>query len=98
MNRHLNRFANLVILELSMLSLCAMVRDSFALALNPETFLWLALLCLLAAVPAFKNLKKAATYKQNGLEAMAGLDQGSAKLQMVFSLLLSVGLIIAGLI
>ncbi|MBQ3659341.1 MAG: hypothetical protein II963_04215, partial [Bacteroidales bacterium] len=58
----------------------------------------LALLCLLAAVPAFKNLKKAATYKQNGLEAMAGLDQGSAKLQMVFSLLLSVGLIIAGLI
>ena len=47
MNRHLNRFANLVILELSMLSLCAMVRDSFALALNPETFLWLALLCLL---------------------------------------------------
>ena len=58
----------------------------------------LALLCLLAAVPAFKNLKKAAAYKQNGLEAMAGLDQGSAKLQMVFSLLLSVGLIVAGLV
>ena len=58
----------------------------------------MALLILLAAIPAFKNLKKAATYKQNGLEAMAGLDQGSAKLQMAFSLLLSVGLIIAGLI
>ena len=58
----------------------------------------MALLCLLAAIPAYKNLKKAATYKQNGLEAMAGLDQGSAKLQMAFSLLLSVGLIIAGLI
>ena len=57
-----------------------------------------ALLCLLAAIPAFKNLKKAATYKTAGLEAMAGLDQGSAKLQMAFSLLLSVGLIIAGLI
>ena len=58
----------------------------------------LALLCLLAAIPAFKNLKKAATYKTVGLEAMAGLDQGSAKLQMAFSLLLSVGLILAGLI
>ena len=45
MNRHLNRFANLVILELSMLSLCALVRDSFALVLPPEAFLWLALLC-----------------------------------------------------
>ena len=45
MNRHLNRFANLVILELIMLSLCALVRDSFALVLPPEAFLWLALLC-----------------------------------------------------
>ncbi len=47
MNRHLNRFANLVVLELSMLSLCALVRDSFALLLPSETFLWLGLLCLL---------------------------------------------------
>ena len=47
MNRHLNRFANLVILELSMLSLCALIRDSFALVLPPEAFFWLALLCLL---------------------------------------------------
>ena len=47
MNRHLNRFANLVVLELSMLSLCALVRDSFALVLPSETFLWLGLLCLL---------------------------------------------------
>ena len=47
MNQHLNRFANLVILELSMLSLCALVRDSFSLLLPPETFLWLGLLCLL---------------------------------------------------
>lgn len=58
----------------------------------------LALLCLLAAIPAFKNLKKAATYKTAGLEAMAGLDQCSAKLHMAFSLLLSAGLIVAGLI
>ena len=45
MNRHLNRFANLVILELSMLSLCALIRDSFALVLPSEAFLWLGLLC-----------------------------------------------------
>ena len=47
MNRHLNRFANLLILELSMLSLCALLRDSFSLLLPPEAFLWLGLLCLL---------------------------------------------------
>ncbi len=47
MNRHLNRFANLLILELSMLSLCALLRDSFSLLLPSEAFLWLGLLCLL---------------------------------------------------
>ena len=47
MNRHLNRFANLVILELSMLSLLALLRDSFALLLPSEAFLWLGALCLL---------------------------------------------------
>ncbi len=58
----------------------------------------LALLCLAAAVPAWKNQKQASTFDANGLEAMKGLDQGSAKLQMVFSLLLSLGLFIAGLL
>ena len=58
----------------------------------------LALLCLGAAVPAWKNQKQASTFDANGLEAMKGLDQGSAKLQMVFSLLLSLGLFIAGLL
>ena len=58
----------------------------------------LALLCLGAAVPAWKNLKQAAGYDKEGLEAMKGLDQASAKLQMAFSGLLSIGLIIAGLI
>ena len=47
MNRHLNRLANLFVLELCMLSLCALARDSFSLLLPAETFLWLALLCLL---------------------------------------------------
>lgn len=58
----------------------------------------MALICLLAAIPAFKNLKQASQWREKGLEAMAGLDQASAKLQLVFSGLLSIGLIIGGLI
>ncbi|MBR4757050.1 MAG: prenyltransferase [Bacteroidales bacterium] len=58
----------------------------------------LALLCLVASVPAWKNLKQASGFDKEGLEAMKGLDQASAKLQMAFSGLLSIGLIIAGLL
>ena len=58
----------------------------------------LALLCLVAALPAWKNLRKAAGYDKEGIAAMGGLDQGSAKLQTVFSGLLSIGLIVAGLL
>lgn len=56
----------------------------------------LALLCFGAAVPAWKNFCKAATYPKVGIEAMSGLDRGSAGLQLVFSLLLAAGLLIAG--
>lgn len=58
----------------------------------------LALLCLPAAIPAWKNLRQAATYDKNGLEAMRGLDQATAKLHLAFSGLLSLGLLIAGLL
>lgn len=58
----------------------------------------LALLCLAAMIPAWKNFKKAAGFKTEGIAAMGGLDQGSAKLQTVFSGLLSIGLIVAGLL
>ena len=58
----------------------------------------LALLCLSAVIPAWKNFKKAAGFKTEGIAAMGGLDQGSAKLQTVFSGLLSIGLIVAGLL
>lgn len=58
----------------------------------------MALLCLPAAVLAWKNFKQASAYPQLGLDAMKGLDQGSAKLQLAFSSLLSIGLIIAGLL
>ena len=58
----------------------------------------LAALSLVAAIPASKNQRQAATFPQNGLEAMRGLDQATAKLQLVFSGLLSLGLFIAGLL
>ena len=58
----------------------------------------MALLCLVAAIPAWKNLRQACTYDKVGIEAMKGLDQGSAKLQMVFSVLLSAGLFISVLL
>ena len=55
----------------------------------------MALLCLVAAIPAWKNLRQALTYDNNGLEAMKGLDQASAKMQMAFSLPLSLGLFLS---
>lgn len=58
----------------------------------------LAALCFVAAIPAWKNQKQASTHPQNGLEAMKGLDQASAQMQLAFSGLLSVGLIVAGLL
>lgn len=55
----------------------------------------MALLCFVAAIPAWKNLKKACTYDKVGIEAMSGLDQASAKMQLVFSVLLSAGLFLS---
>ena len=56
-----------------------------------------ALLSLLAAVPAWKNLMAASNYEEKGIGTMAGLDQASAKLQLVFSLLLSAGLFVSAI-
>ena len=58
----------------------------------------LALICLIAAVPSWKNFAQAGQFAQKGLDAMKGLDQGSAQMQLVFSGLLSLGLLVAGLI
>lgn len=57
-----------------------------------------ALLCLIAAVPAYKNFKQAQTFPQLGVEAMKGLDQATAKLQLVFSGLLAIGLFVAAIV
>jgi len=54
-----------------------------------------ALICLLAGVKAFQNLKQAAGYKTLGREAMKGLDFRSSQLQLAFSLLLAAGLFVS---
>ena len=55
----------------------------------------LALLCLIAGLKAYHNFKQVASYKTAGREAMKMLDLNSAQLQLQFSLLLAVGLIIS---
>lgn len=73
----------------------------FACVLLSVLFGWLhplSLLCLLAAIPAWKNFKQASGFKQTGLDAMKGLDQKTAQLQLAFSSLLSIGLFVAGLL
>ena len=58
----------------------------------------LALLCLVAVVPAWKNTRQARRYKEEGIQALQALDFASSRLQLVFSGSLSIGLFIAGLI
>ncbi len=56
------------------------------------------LLCLLSFPVARANASQAAGYNRNGIESMLGLDQKTAQLHLIFSLLLSVGLLIAALV
>lgn len=58
----------------------------------------LSLICLAAVIPAGKNFERASSYKMQGLEAMKGLDQATAQLQLIFSGLLSVGLFVAAFV
>lgn len=59
---------------------------------------WLAGLCVLALVKAVQNIKVAAEYKEKGAEAMTMLDLASSQLQLAFSGLLVVGLLISAFI
>ncbi|MCR4824584.1 MAG: prenyltransferase [Bacteroidales bacterium] len=58
----------------------------------------MSLLCLLAFVPALKNIRHARRYYNEGLQALPGLDQETAKLQLVFSGLFSIGMFVGGLL
>ncbi len=59
---------------------------------------WWALLPLLSLPLAVKQSKMILGYKQNGVASFANLDELTAKLQMVFSLLLTLGLVLSKLI
>lgn len=55
----------------------------------------LSLLVLIALIPALKNVTMAMNSLKRGTATIAGLDELTAKLQLMFSLLLSVSLFIA---
>lgn len=56
---------------------------------------WPSLLCLLALPVAWGNVRKALRFRTDGRDALLGLDQQSAKLQLLFSLTLTVGLLLS---
>ena len=58
-------------------------------------FPWWTLLVLIALKPAIDNAKKALAYRNEGMEAVMGLDEQTAKLQLIFSLMLFAGTLIA---
>ena len=94
-------FAMLIGLKASAILYCAYMIIPFVCIIVSVIAGWLhpmALLSLVAVLPAWKNFRKAAQFKTKGLDAMSGLDLASAQLQLVFSGTLSIGLFIAGLL
>lgn len=59
--------------------------------------LW-TLLVWLALFPAMGNVKTALSYFKGGSAAIAGLDQATAQLQLLFSVVLTVAFVLAGLL
>lgn len=57
-----------------------------------------SLVALFAAVLAWRNIKTASHYGEKGIQTMMGLDQASAQMQLVFSVLLSCGLFFGALL
>ena len=57
----------------------------------------LSLLTLIALKPAIDNVRKASRYTKEGATALHGVDEMTAKLQLIFSLLLAVSLFVATL-
>ena len=61
-------------------------------------FSWWCLLVWAAFVPALQNVRSALLYRKNGASAISGLDEATARLQLLFSLLLTVGFAISGIL
>lgn len=94
-------FAMLIGLKASAILYCAYMVIPFVCIIASVIVGWLhplALLCLVALIPAWKNFRKASRFAAEGVDAMRGLDLATAQLQLIFSGSLSLGLFIAGLI
>lgn len=94
-------FAMLIGLKASVILYCIYMVLPFLCIIASVIAGWLhpmSLLCLLAVIPAYKNARQACQYKEKGLEAMIDMDKASAQLQLMFSGLLTLGLIIGSLI
>lgn len=83
-----------VVLYLAYLVIPYIVTVAFVIAgLFPHS----SLLCLLSIPVAYGNFKQAYAYFKTGREAMLGLDQKTAQLHLVFTVLLSIGLVISAI-
>ena len=68
----------------------------FACALG-RIFPWMSLLVFLAAFPALLNVRTVIRYRSEGMSAISGLDEDTARLQMIFSLIFSLSFFLAAL-
>lgn len=94
-------FAMLIGLKASAILYCIYMILPFLCVIASVVIGWLhpmSLLCLLAVIPAYQNFRKACLFKEKGLESMLEMDKASAQLQLMFSGLLALGLIISSLI
>lgn len=94
-------FAMLAGRRISVFLYCAEVLFPFAwvvMCAYRGFFPWWSLLVLLALVPALGNVARACRYPKESAEVLYGLDELTAKLQLMFGLLLALSFFVAGLL
>lgn len=57
-------------------------------------FPWWSVLALIAVAPAVANVKKSMRYEEGGMSAVTGLDEQTAKLQLLFGMLLFISFLV----
>lgn len=57
-------------------------------------FPWWSVLALIAVAPAAANVKKSMRYEEGGMSAVIGLDEQTAKLQLLFGMLLFISFLV----
>lgn len=57
-------------------------------------FPWWSVLALIAVAPAVANVKKSMRYEEGGMSAVIGLDEQTAKLQLLFGMLLFISFLV----